>query len=79
MSTVLDRVHKTESELACDLLLPFRIPLNVFGAGGIMLSRERADRLEQAICEALVQAYADGVACGQRDAPPDYYDKPPGI
>ena len=47
----LSKVHARESKLAKEVLAPFREPDG--GVSGINLNR--ADRLEQAICEALVK------------------------
>ena len=47
----LDKVHARESELAKKVLADFREPDG--GVSGVNLNR--ADRLEQAICEALVK------------------------
>jgi hypothetical protein len=46
----LDKVHAKEADIARTLLADYR------GANGeIILPRQRADRLQQAICEALVE------------------------
>lgn len=47
--TVLNKVHAEEAKIAREVLRPFREV-----DGRTTLSRQRADRLEQAICEALV-------------------------
>lgn len=51
----LKQVEKVWADKARDLLAPFR---NDFGE--ITVGPKRADRLEQAICEALVDAYRSG-------------------
>ena len=58
--TALSQPHPVFAEKARQLLQPFR---NRF-PGGIDCGIEYADRLEQAICEALVEAHNDGVGEG---------------
>jgi hypothetical protein len=52
-NTPLDKVHAYEAEKAKAVLAPFRGGPGTRGA--IRLRVERADMLEQAICEALVE------------------------
>ena len=53
--SVLTKVHPRESKLAKEVLDEFREPDG--SVNGINLNR--ADRLEQAICEALVKVQED--------------------
>lgn len=54
----LEQVEKVWADKARDLLAPFRDRYE--RPGSIIVSQFRADRLEQAICEALVEAYEQG-------------------
>jgi hypothetical protein len=48
----MNKVHAKEAEIARNILSDYR----AINGGGIIISGRRADRLEQAICEALVDA-----------------------
>ena len=56
-ATPLSRIEKVWADIARTTLLPFR---NRDVVKSITLGGERADRLEMAICEALVHAYHRG-------------------
>lgn len=64
MSTPLSQVEKRWAVKAKQVLDPFRDNGDGFAAraGEVLLTTKRGDRLEQAICEALVEAYADGLS-----------------
>ena len=59
--TALSQPHPVFAEKARQLLQPFRHESN---KAVVCLGSQRTDRLEQAICEALVEAHNDGVGEG---------------
>lgn len=58
----LDHIYPEQAKKAREILEPFREQFldGPVAYGAIQVSGERADRLEQAICEALVTEYDRG-------------------